>query len=361
MRPQLAIPTYACRGSQRSMLLTLGLAAVALVVAACASPAADNAAPSLGSGSPAPTASASPSPAPSQPATCAKPPAPDLCNATVDIPSWGEGDAECPHGAVMIDKGRYTGLPHNPLGGIRMVLSADVDHDGVAEEVALASCQIGDPGIDQVFVVDHTSSGALHTMGQIIRPGQGFSFGVHTLAAGPDGSVRVQLSNVLGSDETAEVAQVTQWRTYGWNGQRFIQTAGSTSFDADRSATRLTMSVAPAVFAKPQGTLRRGTFTVTVHNTGTTPASAVAVRLIIDDWLSLSPGPCDPQGHSIAVESCPFDIAAGGTRTITFNATITAADALMLVAHGGGPGLVMIQLRLGDQLYTTVRGSATFP
>ena len=55
------------------------------------------------------------------------------------------------------------------------VLSVDVDHDGVAEQVVLASCQIGDPPTDQVFVVDHTASGALHTMGQIIRPGEGVS------------------------------------------------------------------------------------------------------------------------------------------------------------------------------------------
>ena len=166
---------------------------------------------------------------------------------------------------------------------------------------------------------------------------------------------------MLGSDESAFAAQVTQWRTYGWNGERFTQTAGSTSFEANRTANQLTISAAPVVFAKPQGPMRHGTVRVSVHNTGATPASAVAVRLIIDDWLSLTAGPCDPKGLSNAAESCPTDIAAGGTRTITFSATITAADANTLIAQGGqNHNLVVIQLRLGDQLYSTINGTATF-
>ncbi len=364
MRPRLAPRAYTHFRSQRSTALALACGVVYIALAACASPAVDNAA-NRETASPATAASASPSPDPApelaKPISCDTEPAPDVCNATVNIPSWGEGDSECPHGAVRIIGGRYQGRLNIPGEGIMKVLPADVDHDGVAEEVVLASCQIGDPPIDQVFVVDHTASGVPHTMGQIIRPGGGVGIKVNDLAASRGGDVRIRISNVLGSDGTAFAAQVDQWRSYGWNGERFTQTGGSTSFEADRVANRLTMSVAPAVFAKPQGALRHGTVRVTVHNTGTAPASAVAVRLIIDHWLSLIPSPCDPQGLSNAAESCPTDIPPGGTRTITFSATITAADASTLIAQGGQDHeLVVIQLRLGDQLYRTIQGTATF-
>jgi hypothetical protein len=334
--------------------------AIALSAAACANPSVHKAAAPLGSPSPVPTTSAY---VPTETATCDKTqPAPDLCNATVDVPSWGlEIDTACPHGPVTFVAGRYTGHKANPFEGIMKVHSGDVDHDGVAEEIVLASCQVGDPSTDQVFVVDHTASGALHTLGQVIAPKEGFNFQVHDIAAAPDGSVRLNISNVLGSDSQAEALEVLQWRTYSWNGRQFVQTAGSTSFEASHSANSLSMSMKPVVAIKPEGGLRHATVTITVHNSGTNTAAATLVRLTAEPWFRLVPGPCDPQGMENTGESCPVDLPAGATRTITFDATITVADTAEVLSAGGpNSDVLLIQLRLGDQSYSHISDTITF-
>ena len=287
----------------------------------------------------------------------------DLCNATLLIPSWADSDTACAHGTVHMKDGKSPPLPRtNSVASqirIATIVGADVDHDGVAEAVVVISCPVGDPPLDQVVAFGRTASGTIHTLGQVIGPVNGGINKATGLAANSDGSIRVEVTKVLGSDDHAVASQVHQWRTYSWGGQRFTQTAGSTSFDADKSTTHLTIAATSIVLAKPQGAVRHGSLTVTVANTGATPAAGVSIRPILTEGIT---GVAESPGTvSFVIVSCTVgDIAAGTSRKITLDVTVETAFADM-VAENPTRNFIssnVVQLLVGDQLYTTTAGLA---
>jgi len=279
----------------------------------------------------------------------------ELCNASLEIPSWGTDiDAACPHGAVQLNDGKsahFTDVVSQIK--IRAIVGVDVDHAGAAEAVVVIDCYVGDPPLNQVVAFGRTANGSIHTLGQVVGPANGGINAINGLAANADGSVRAQVTEVLGSEPAAELAQVYQWRTYSWTGQKFVQTAGSTSFTADKSTTHLTLAATPIVLAKPQGTVRPGSLTVTVKNTGTSTAAALSVRAILTERITTRPdGPCT---KSPGIVSCAVgDLAPGATWKITLMITVplTNLDAVV------GDATSTVQLLVGDQLYTSKDGLA---
>jgi len=287
----------------------------------------------------------------------------DLCNATLLIPSWADSDIACAHGTVHMKDGKSPPPPRtNSVVSqimITTIVSADVDHDGVADAVVMISCSVGDPALDQVVAFGGTASGTIHTLGQVIGPVNGGINKATGLAANSDGSIRVEVTEVLGSDSHAVASQVLQWRTFSWVGQRFTQTAGSTSFDADKSTTHLTVAATSIVLAKPQRAVRHGSLTVTVANTGTTPAAGVSIRPILTEGITGVVG--SPCTVSLVNTSCALgDIAAGTTRKITLDVTVETAFADMIIENPTRNFISsnVVQLLVGDQLYTTTAGLA---
>jgi hypothetical protein len=279
----------------------------------------------------------------------------DVCNATFDIPAWGPGPTPadpnfpCPLTAVKMVNGLYPSAQGNSNDGIRKFITADVDHDGRADAIVLLSCQIGDPPIYQAMVVAQTPNGSLRTLGQVVGPTLGDILFVEDISADADGSIRALVADRHGSVGGEQALR--QWRTYSWDGQQFNQTAGSSSFDADPAAAKLSLSATTATFAQPQNGQRQAHFTLTVTNNGTTVAKAVSAQMLVDisSAITATSSQC-PVGALVRVPTCDAgDLAPGASRTfsVTLSIAADAVDIFQSNVPDGSPGVV--RLMLGDQ------------
>jgi hypothetical protein len=278
----------------------------------------------------------------------------DVCNETFDIPAWGPGvpDPTCPQKAVKLTNGLYPKADGNPNDGVKKFVTADVNRDGLADAIVLLSCQIGDPSTQQVMVVSRTSTGALHTLGQVVGPTHGDIGFVEDIAADSDGSISALVVSQHGS--VGGNLALRQWRTYRWDGPQFAQTAGSTSFNANTSVAKLTVTATPVTLAKPQGGQRRGTFTLTVKNTDTTAAKGVSVQVLPDyrNLMTVTSAEC-PVGAVVKVPTCAAgDLDPGASRTFSVALSIAAdqVDTFPSNVPDGSPG--DLRLLIGDQEYS---------
>jgi len=183
--------------------------------------------------------SASPSPTPStvsSPPTLAAITQQELSNATLSLPSWSDGNG-CPSGTVKLHNGQFGG-GHVPSSQLLKAASVDLDRDGSADSVAIFICHGGDPGLEMAMGFHRAPDGSIQTLGKVVT-------GIYTIPdvrAGAAGTVQLQVSDLAGSDGVAATGQVKQWRTYQWDGTRFNQTAGSTSFTTSIPALAVTLS-----------------------------------------------------------------------------------------------------------------------
>jgi hypothetical protein len=279
----------------------------------------------------------------------------DLCSATLPIPSWGQADEGCPHGRVTLTGAEFHGNESGSLALESFVL-ADVDHDEIGDAVVLIACQVGDPPIFQAaaFARRQDSLGGVRSLGVVIGPINGDINAVYSVAANPNGSVQADVSPPHGSSGEAYWSTVLQTRTYTWTGGAFVQSAGSTSFEVDRSAVKLAVSMTKLTVGKPKDTVRPATLTVTVRNTGTSTVNDVWVRPVLDGMLTVRTGSgrhCKEARFDAA--SCTVgDIAAGESKKVTIEMT-TAADAPEYLVENAtnNPTMNEVQVRVGDQRY----------
>jgi hypothetical protein len=270
----------------------------------------------------------------------------DLCNATLQIPSWGPGLDACPHGTVKLTGGsRAAGADGTVAIDIRSYASVAVTGPASDDAAVVLSCEAGDPPMPQVIVVSRAAGGALHTVGQVVGPfidGQHIS--VSDVRGRSDGSVLVQVYLAVGTDGYAELSAVRQWRGYRLLGDSFTQTSGSTSFQADTKATPLTVSLTAVNF--PQGSTH-ATLKVTVTNSGTTAVNDVSFVPILSDSVAAVPtAACDAlQPQSVVCHT--GSIAPGATWTKTITLTLLCADCFK-----SNHDDYELQLRLGDQRYS---------
>jgi hypothetical protein len=147
---------------------------------------------------------------------------------------------------------------------------------------------------------------------------------------------------------------VWQTRDYRWDGHRFVQVGGPTSFHAP-ATVHLSVTASPMHFQKPAGGSRAGSIAVTITNAGASPVTSVSVRLVIEDsWVHVGTG-CTI-GDDIA-ESCgDVTIAAGGQATVTLPVRI--ADNLVADYRAYGPvdGQSVVQVRVGGLRSTQISG-----
>jgi hypothetical protein len=329
---------------------------------------------------PAPSTSATqaaPSSTPSAPPSTAKTSTPSsygafaLANAKLTIPSWGPQDAVCAHGTVqlhnsMFVKGKGSGDTPQTYG-IAKVITADVNHDGSTDVVALLSCERSDPGLQQVAAYRRTAGGSIQLLGQVV--GESTSMldstinGIDDIAVGGNGTIRVHVSDVTGSAGLGVTRQVRQWRTYGWNGHGFGQTGGSRSFSVSDG---LTATVSDATFTGTSGSNRTGTMTVTLHNGSGHTISGVSVYYAGDDGG-------EPELANTAACGAPNDngvwactvgsIAAGHSATLTLHLMLPNSEVSGFEQHPSLKGTdVMVQIRVGDQMLASqpALGKAVF-
>jgi hypothetical protein len=277
----------------------------------------------------------------------------DLANATLHFPTSGSWPKPCPQGKVKLVNGHYTGLtgtndsPGDPPSGLIKVVQVDLNHDGSLDAAAIFGCRIGDPASQTAIAFRRAADGSIETMGTIEKT----IFTIHDIQATSGGSVRLAVADLHGSDGMAVAAQTPQWRTYNWNGSRFKQSGGSTSFTVTR--IDLSVQVSDLTFAKPVAGKRAGTMTVTLHNSGGKSISNASIIYVFGTATKISPtcatlpyGPGDFAGQC-AVPS----IAPGATVVVTFRFTGADADLTYYRTH---PSLAqtdndMLQINVGDQ------------
>jgi hypothetical protein len=301
-----------------------------------------------------------PSPTPSLSAT----PAPfigvDLQNATVTLPTFPEqtGVGPCPTDNIRLVDGSNTSRNDSVRVGLEKSVSADLDADGVHETVALFVCHgPGEGRVTQVVAFQGRTAESMTFMGQVVGPVDGIDddlTGVRNIEAAK-GAVLVEVSRVAlvsQGSAPAELATLTQWRTFAWNGIRFIQTAGSTTFAANMSAAALTGIATRLIFAPPDGLCRTGELTLTVRNDGPRAADNLIAAVILPEY---DPDPCPnrPPGQFYGSALADFGTIAAGTSK---SVTVTVAAP----AFPGEPdptGTVVdrpynyFELRTGDRTY----------
>ena len=277
----------------------------------------------------------------------------ELANSTLNFGTgWG---APCPRGNVKMDNGQYvTKSPNNIASdkqyGLIKVVTADVDHDGSGDAIGLFGCDEGDPGRQRVIAFDRTAGGAIHTMGDLAS---GIDM-MRDIAANSNGTIRVQVSNLGGSDGFAATAQVVQWRTYRWNGTKFVQASGSTSFTTSTSHLSATMS--DLVFGPASNGKHAGVMTVTLHNSGSHTINNASVVVnggangIVVDVVKPACTVPTYVGDVGAMVCTASSIKAGGTVTVTLHFVVPTNDETNVQQD---PLLqeesAVVQVRVGDQ------------
>ena len=284
--------------------------------------------------------SVSPSAAPGTPTAPATPaaPAPDgripaavLNNATLNIPPWpadtGLDGKPGLSGPVKFTNGGVT-IPGDPTHlsvlhiSIDHIVYGDVDRDGAQETVA-AIFAGGQGGSRQLVAFDRDRAGRIITLGSVLATtGPIRQIAETTYQVQPNGVINARVGDYAGccGDETPVL---WQWRSYGWDGQRFHQVDGPTTFPVNPSVTETAVTAGDLAFGPATDGIRHGTLSVTVSYL----SGAVPAHLSIVFYLG-SPGSPQPDSqawpptHPAAGGGTAVDVptpAPGVAKTYTFD------------------------------------------
>ncbi|GIG57640.1 hypothetical protein Lfu02_20120 [Longispora fulva] len=351
------------RHQKKVRAITVGVFTVlALVVpvAAIASMNPSNAPPTVAGASESPTPSPSASPTRSTPAA-APVTAAELANANLDVPGMYKCDGPA------VGKHQFTdGRSELPQDVREKVLAShlqlmkiapvDVDRDGVPELAALIRCEAQDGPGYQVAVFGRDGVDGIRTLGQVLGL-KGFSDnypagvpGIRDIAAG-DGVVKVQVADLdyecAGCNQYKDIAQL-QWREFGWNGQKFTQTGGPSTFERNEYRANTAVTASEVVFGSIAGGYAHGTLTVTVRNKAARQVDVLLVSLFMPADTRVEgtlPAGCTVEGQPGIDPSCTLgSLAPGATKTLVFRLKTTrlSADAPMVETFRSAP-FVLVQ------------------
>jgi hypothetical protein len=272
----------------------------------------------------------------------------DLDKATLDIPAWPKGfDDGCPTGTVKFTGGKagqgVAALQGDPV-------YADVDHDGTQDTVVLVACS--PQGSDyQVLALDRDATGRVVTLGKVVgsagntgRQGTDIMT-IWAVKAAGNGQIRVDVGEYRPCCEAAQASQ-HQWRTYGWNGNRFTQTGGPTAFGPNPNVTDLAVTGDRLTMVKQGDGSWAGTLRVTIHNAATfaTPGK-LRFMLDVDASWQAQPGTDCRFTPGESPRSCTLPgIGAGANRVLTIQVAAPAGPlstrctvyAVAVDANGAG-------------------------
>jgi hypothetical protein len=244
--------------------------------------------------------------------------------ATVSVPSWGTADSACATGTVTMTNGQYYRGPGKPPVNVLSSVTTDVDGDGTAEYVAHLSCGEGPEGPAHQIVAFRRSGALLQPIGRVIGTQDGLAM-MDTVEARPGGQIAVQVTAEY--SDGGEQYVPNQWRVYAWQGGRFRQVAGPTSFPADPPAAVLSVTSSALTFTRVAGGYV-GDLTVTIGNTGRLDMVHAELGIVVpalaqpagDGWTGCTAIPDD---KTVAVRCPVADLMAGSTRELHFRFVAT--------------------------------------
>jgi hypothetical protein len=273
----------------------------------------------------------------------------DLLGARLTLPPWQpDAPSSCLTRNVRLVDGTTT--RQTPPSLMRLSY-ADVDGDGAQESVAILGCRPGEAAMQQVVAFDRDQRGRIVTLGQVVRTSTLAQYTseiawITDVQASTAGSVRVQVGDMQPCCSSTDKWVQRQWRTYGWTGSRFEQTAGPTRFDPNPLFTDLRVTATDVVFTeRPNDWWRHATITVTIRNAG--PSDADVVNLTLEfgpakmrhegaGWSACTEvsDTADVPGQSLSCRLGP--LRAGEQRTLVLG----LANSLPQPDQGTGQALV---------------------
>ena len=275
--------------------------------------------------SPSPGPSATPAPVAPQPTplpSFQQPTVPGLGpleDATIVVPTWGAADSVCATGQVTLAGGQYYRGSDKPPVNVLSLVTTDVDGDGTADYVVHLMCGEGPESPAQQIVAFRRSSGRMVPIGRVIGTQDGLAM-MDSVEARSGGQIAVQVAARY-SDGGMQFVP-SQWRVYAWQGGRFRQVSGPTSFPADPPAAALSVRAgALTVTRATHGYL--GDLTVTVGNSGTldvanatlTVTAPVQFRPAGDGWAGCT---VVSNTGALVVRCALAGLTAGSTRQLSF-------------------------------------------
>jgi hypothetical protein len=248
-----------------------------------------------------------------------------LAAGAVPVPQWIAGQPDyfwehaCPSGpAQAVFSIRSDAYP-NIL--VQEIAYANLDNDPDLEAAALLKC-VGASEADggQVVVYDRDAEGWIVSLGQIV------SGTIWHVTANPKGGVDVELSDIQACCDTPKVMEIHQLRTYGFNGARFVQTGGPTSFTTHTKSIDLKLSLqtvtwGPVTADASGGKYHEATLTLRVTNAGPVTSNPFVV---MGDYFV--------PDHTLE----PLRAGTSRTMTIVLGVDINASSLVLRVDELGG-------------------------
>ncbi|MET7403928.1 hypothetical protein ABZS66_61750, partial [Dactylosporangium sp. NPDC005572] len=262
----------------------------------------------------------------------------ELDEATLDLPDWASDAVAtgCVSGPVRFSGGLHVIQDSTDIRQEQTVYT-DVDGDGGQETVIRFSC--GDLLTTfQVVAFARAGDGGIRTLGQVVRQ-TGAVKTICGLRAGTGGAVEAQVGDYVTPQRCFEPGLHVQfqWRAYSWDGTRFRQSGGPSSFPVNPKVTDLAVTATDLVFQRGEGGTYAGSMTVTVRNEG-------AFRLPYSVWVAVPGGlaPQVPAGCELVnypqsdVLLCDSEgLATGATTTLTVQFVAPAPVTSSLVPMVG--------------------------
>jgi hypothetical protein len=219
----------------------------------------------------------------------------DLDGKTVQIPAV-PGNPGC-SGPATLEYGNFAS-PGQASWYLYLfkVVRVDVDHDGTPDLVGLFRCGGEVSEWNQVVVYTGADN---HLLGTVVQAPQRVTSDETTLprepdieevsdiAAGPDGTIAVTVSDVADRyDYRTGWLGLHQTRTYRWDGRHFVQSAGPTRFDPNPGVD-LALYPASTQYRTDDG---KGSYLdLVVRNRGAVPVKDAQIELFLPPNLTTKP------------------------------------------------------------------------